>query len=209
MTEAPEIVALQAASGARCTAAVAVGPDARDAGLIVVPDGGAPPGAAAALAGRFAAAGHHAVAIDHDGRAAEAAACIPAAQALLALRTGSRRAVIAGVGSGGVLALLAAADPALSLAGAIAVCTPLRGVGSAILDRAPVTRTPVLAIFCGAGAAAHEDVAALAAGLGTAGVDHELVTHAGAPFAGDPVEHADVWRRILEFLEPLALHGVA
>jgi dienelactone hydrolase len=198
-----EDVTLRAADGGAFAAAVAVGREARGAGVIVLPDAKAPRGIGVALAERFVAAGHHAIALDLAGRSSGAAPGIVAAQTVLALRTGARRCVVAGVGSGGVQALLAATDPDLELAGAIAISAPLHGV----LDVAARTRVPVLAVFGGGGArVVQADVAASAAALGTAGVEHELVTYTGCL---EPVEHADVWRRILEFVEPLALDRVA
>jgi carboxymethylenebutenolidase len=199
-------VTLQAADGATFRGSLAIADGARGAGVVVLPDRDGLRGFHIELAGRFAAAGHHAIAIELHRRASfQVDLDIRAATELIGLRTGARSYVSVGFGLGGAHALRAAGDP--GLAGAVAVSPALRA-GDAEHARAAVI--PVLALFGG-----EDDpraVAALGAALAEAGVERELVTYHGAPpgfleAGGHP--GADAWDRILGFLEPAALERVA
>ena len=206
-----EPVTLRTRSGVTLTADVAVGPDARGAGVIVLPDAVMPRATSVDLVDRFVRAGHHTIAIDVHGHRADVEADVGAARALLHRRAGPRRFVTVGIGSGGAQSLLAASEPILGLAGAVAVSPPLRGLAVSPVAHAAAATIPVLGIFAGRDALApHEDVAALAAALGRAGVEHELVTYVQATRAffarGD---HVDAWERILEFLAPMAIDEAA
>jgi carboxymethylenebutenolidase len=189
-------VMLQSADGSTFRGVLAVADDARGAGVVILPDRDGLRAFHAELAGRCAAAGHHAIAIDR--------ADIPAATELIGLRTGARSHVVIGFGLGGARALRAACDPELDLAGVVAV-SPVRRPGAA---RTAVV--PVLALFGGEDDAGG--VAALGAALAEADVERELVTYHGAPRgfleAGGHAA-ADAWHRILGFLEPAALERVA
>jgi carboxymethylenebutenolidase len=218
-------VTLQAADGATFRGVLAIADDARGAGVVVLPGRDGLRGFHAGLAERFAAAGHHAIAIDLFGRTAGVAPRpadfdtaphaarltargvdldVRAAAELIGLRTGARRCVVVGFGLGGAHALRCAGDPWPELAGAVAVSPRLRpGDGRAAV-------VPVLAVFGG-----EDDpgaVAALGAALAQAGVERELVTYHGAPagFLEDGGRAAgDAWERILGFVEPAALERAA
>jgi carboxymethylenebutenolidase len=218
-------VTLQAADGATFRGALAIADGARGAGVIVLPDRGGLRGFHVEMAERFAAAGHHAIAIDLFGRTAGVGPrpaefdAIPhaarvtdrgvdldvrAAAELIGLRTGVRRSVVIGLGLGGAHALRAAGDPGLDLAGVVAVSPVLRP------GTAGMAVVPVLALFRGEDDA--DAVATLGAALARSGVERELVTYHGAPpgflEAGGRAA-ADAWERILGFLEPAALERVA
>ena len=164
-------VSLQAADGATFRGALAIADGARGAGVVVLPDRDGLRGFHVELAERFAAAGHHAIAIDPYGRVPRWVGLdIGAATELIGLRTGVRSHVTVGFGFGGAHALRAAADPALGLAGTVAVSPALR---PGIAEHARAAAIPVLALFGAADAA--QDVAALGAALAEAGVERELV----------------------------------
>ena len=206
-----EPVTLRSRSGVTLSADVAVGPHARGAGVIVLPDAVMPRATCVELVDRLARAGHHAISIDLNGHRVDIGADVAAARALLHRRAGPRRFVTIGIGSGGAQSLLAASEPVLGLAGAVAVSAPLRGLAVSPVARAAAATIPVLGIFAGRDALArHEDVAALAAALGRAGVEHELVTYVDAtPTFFARGDHVDAWERILEFLGPLAAEEAA
>jgi carboxymethylenebutenolidase len=217
-------VMLQAADGATLRGALAIADGARGAGVVILPDRDGLRGFHVALAERFAAAGHHAIAIDLFGRTAGTAPRdaafdaaphaarvtargvdldLRAAVELVGLRTGVRSSVVVGFGLGGAHALRAAGNPDQQLAGVVAVSPALR---PSFARRATV---PVLALFGGEDDPAG--VAALGARLAEAGVERELVTYHGAPRGYLEGGHAaaDAWSRILGFVEPAALERVA
>jgi carboxymethylenebutenolidase len=101
----------------------------------------------------------------------------------------------------------------LDLAGVIGLygtlAGPWRNDAPAPLDLAASIGSPVLALFGGAdGAITPEAVAAFDAALGSAGVDHRIVTYPGAPHsffdrkaAEFAAESEAAWAEVLDFIE--------
>jgi carboxymethylenebutenolidase len=216
-------VELVAADGARFRAVHARG---EGAPVIVLPDARGLHPYYVALAQRLAEAGFDALAIDYYGRTAG----IGERGAGFAHREHSARLTWAGLRAdigaaaaylgpsaatvgfcvGGRFSLLAATEPALGLARAVAFYPQLAGAArndtAAPIDTVDRLRCPVLALFGGADALVPAaDVAAYERAV--AGRAVEVVVYPGAPhsfFDRAQGEHAaasaDAWRRILAFL---------
>jgi carboxymethylenebutenolidase len=201
------LVELISGDGTRCAAYCAHASAPSGAGMIVLPDvrGLAPFFEELAL--RFAEAGIDAIALDHYGRTAGAerrgpdfdhaphttrttwaglrADAIAAGEHLRA-EHGVRSLFSIGFCMGGRISFLLAAVPELGLAGAVGFygwpVGPWRNDTPAPAEVAGSMRAPILAIFGGADAGIpSEHVDAFRSALATAGVEHEVITMAGAP----------------------------
>jgi carboxymethylenebutenolidase len=201
-----ELLELESADGTRFSAALAESPEPRGRAVVILPDVRGLYPFYSELAERFAAAGHHAIALDYFGRTAglgprgEDFEYMPhvqktrprtvqedAAAALAALRerTGAGAASSVGFCFGGTQSFLAATNEALGLEGVIGF------YGSLSLERwgdmSPIRRAvdmhgPVLGLFGGADEGIPPDqVEAFDSALAEAGVEHEIVTYPGAP----------------------------
>jgi carboxymethylenebutenolidase len=201
-----ERLELESADGTRFSAALAESPEPRGRAVVILPDVRGLYPFYSELAERFAAAGHHAIAIDYFGRTAglgpreeefdywphvqktrPKTVQADAAAALAALRegTGAGGASTVGFCFGGTQSFLAATNEALGLEGAVGF------YGSLSLERwgdmSPIRRAadmhgPVLGLFGGADEGIPADqVEAFDAALADAGVEHEIVTYPGAP----------------------------
>jgi carboxymethylenebutenolidase len=207
---AAETLELEAADGIRFGAALAISPGATDPAVIILPDVRGLYRFYIELAERFAASGHHAIAIDYFGRTAgveergedfdfmahlpettapQVQQDIAAARAALAERTGAGSFVTVGFCFGGSQSFLSATNPELGTDAAIGfygTLNPSR-IGFPFEMPAPLasvadTRLPVLGLFGGDDAyIPAEDIAAFDAGLTKVGVEHELITYPGAP----------------------------
>jgi carboxymethylenebutenolidase len=182
--------------------------EARGAGVVVLPDVRGLYRFYVELTERFAAAGHHAVAIDYFGRTAgtgergedfeawphvmetrveQIQADAQAAAAALRERAADPALPVVTVGFcfGGTQSFLAATNESLGLDGAVGfyggLDTSRFGIESPI-DTAPRTRCPVLGLFGGADQNITADhVEAFDRALDESGVAHEIVTYEGAP----------------------------
>ena len=201
-----ELLELESADGSRFSAALAESPEPRGRAVVILPDVRGLYPFYSELAERFAAAGHHAIALDYFGRTAglgprgEDFEYMPhvrktrprtvqedAAAALAAQRerTGAGAASSVGFCFGGTQSFLAATNEALGLEGVIGF------YGSLSLERwgdmSPIRRAvdmhgPVLGLFGGADEGIPPDqVEAFDSALAEAGVEHEIVTYPGAP----------------------------
>ena len=201
-----ELLELESADGTRFSAALAESLEPRGRAVVILPDVRGLYPFYSELAERFAAAGHHAIALDYFGRTAglgprgEDFEYMPhvrqtrprtvqedAAAALAALRerTGAGAASSVGFCFGGTQSFLAATNGALGLEGVIGF------YGSLSLERwgdmSPIRRAvdmhgPVLGLFGGADEGIPPDqVEAFDSALAEAGVEHEIVTYPGAP----------------------------
>jgi carboxymethylenebutenolidase len=143
---------------------------------------------------------------------------IAAARDVLAERTGTKSFVTVGFCFGGAHSFIAATNPDLDLAGAIGFYGTLNPerIGEGMSQKFPYplahvgdTRAPILGLFGGDdGYIPAEDIEAFDKALDDTGVDHEIITYAGAPhsfFDRSFEEHAeasaDAWRRIIGFLD--------
>ncbi|MBJ6759603.1 dienelactone hydrolase family protein [Myxococcaceae bacterium JPH2] len=203
-------------------------------GVIVLPDVRGLTAFYSELGLRFAERGHTAAVVDYYGRTAGAvsrahdfahephmARLTPQglysdlSAAIAHLRSpegGACRAVLTvGFCLGGRLAVLAAAQ-GHALAGVVGFsCWPAAGRQGAPgpTQRAAELKSPVLALMAGDDPGIpRSDVEAFEAALTQAGVDHEVVTYAGAPHSFFDVKYsdhaeasADAWRRVLSFIE--------
>jgi carboxymethylenebutenolidase len=176
------------------------------AGVVILPDVRGLYPFYSELAERFAAAGHHAIAIDYFGRTAglgprgEDFEYMPhvqqtrprtvqedAAAALAALRerTGADGASTVGFCFGGTQSFLAATNEALGLDGVVGFygsLSPERWGDMSPIRRAADMRCPVLGLFGGDDPGIPPDqVEAFDRNLAEAGVEHEIVTYPGAP----------------------------
>ena len=200
-------VELTSTDGTRCAAYCAHASTASGAGMIVLPDvrGLAPFYEELAL--RFAEAGIDAVAIDYYGRTAGAERRGPdfdngphtARTTWAGLRAdaiaggehlrsehGVRSLFSVGFCMGGRISFLLATVPELGLAGAIGYygwpVGPWRNDMPAPADVAASMRAAVLAIFGGADQGiAPDQVEAFRSALAASGVDHQVISAAGAP----------------------------
>jgi carboxymethylenebutenolidase len=148
---------------------------------------------------------------------------IDAARKVLAERTGAKSFVTVGFCFGGAQSFLAATNAELGLEAAIGFYGTLNARRTGLdflpspLEHAGQTRAPVLGLFGGDDELIPaEDISAFDELLDTSGVQHEVVTYPGAPhsfFDRSFSEHADAsadaWRRVLSFLEPVAVAGGA
>ncbi len=225
---------LEAGDGNRLAAFAALPDEASGSGIVLLPDVRGLYRFYEEVALRFAERGHAAVAIDYFGRTAGPAsrgddfpfmdhvrettpdgvqADVAAAVALLRSPAGGscRSVFTVGFCFGGRHSWLAAAA-GHGLAGAVGFYgRPGPGADGAPgpAQRAEDMRAPILGLMGGADRGIPaEDVEAFEQALTAAGVEHELVTYAGAPhsfFDRLQEEHAeasaDAWRRVLAFVE--------
>jgi carboxymethylenebutenolidase len=201
-----ELLELESADGARFSAALAESAEPRGRAVVILPDIRGLYPFYSELAERFAAAGHHAIAIDYFGRTAglgprgedfdywphvqktrpqtvqEDAA---AALAALRERTGAGAASTVGFCFGGTQSFLAATNDALALEGVVGFygsLSPERWGDMSPIRRAVDMHGPVLGLFGGADEGIPPDqVEAFDDALAEAGVEHEIVTYPGAP----------------------------
>ena len=201
-----ELLELESADGTRFSAALAESPEPRGRAVVILPDVRGLYPFYSELAERFAAAGHHAIAIDYFGRTAglgprgEDFEYMPhvrqtrprtvqedAAAALAALRerTGAGAASSVGFCFGGTQSFLAATNEALGLDGVIGFYGSLsveRWGDMSPIRRAVDMHGPVLGLFGGADEGIPlNQLEAFDAALAEAGVEHEIVTYPGAP----------------------------
>jgi len=217
-----EDVVLEANDGTRFAAFAALPDEQSDTGVVILPDVRGLYRFYEELALRFAERGYAAIAIDYFGRTAGAEkrgedfvyrphvdqttpegvqADTGAAVAWLR-EHGCTSVFTVGFCFGGRNSWLAAAG-GHGLAGAIGF------YGRPPVDMAAQMKAPILALQAGADQnITAEDNAAFEQALTEAGVEHEIVTYAGAPhsFFDRKQEEfaeasADAWRRVLTFIE--------
>jgi carboxymethylenebutenolidase len=214
-----EQLELESADGTRFSAALAESPEPRGRAVVILPDVRGLYPFYSELAERFAAAGHHAIAIDYFGRTAglgprgedfeymphvqktrpeQVQADAGAALAALRERTGAEGASTVGFCFGGTQSLLASTSEALGLDGVVAFyggLSPERWGENSPIHRARDMRGPVLGLYGGADQGIPpEQLEAFERSLADAGVEHEIVTYPGAPhsfFDRRYEEHAD------------------
>jgi carboxymethylenebutenolidase len=234
-----EALELTSADGTRFSAALAQAPDGSGPGVVILPDVRGLYRFYVELAERFAQAGYHVIAIDYFGRTAgtgerdedfdymphvaqtrveQVQADVAAALEALRERSAVTAAVTVGFCFGGSQSFAAATSAELDLDGAVGfygLLVPRREGAPAPIESAGATRCPVLGLFGGADEAIPADhVEAFERALRETGIEHEIVTYAGAPhsfFDRSYTEHAeaseDAWRRVLGFLERSARRG--
>lgn len=206
---AAESLTVTAADGNVFAAALAESPAPAGPGVVILPDIRGLYRFYVELAERFAAAGHHAIALDYFGRTAGAEergedfdykphvaqtttegvqADLAAARAALAERTGATQFASVGFCFGGGHSFWAGANPELGLDAVVGFYGLLNPGRRGITNRPNLTedagqiKVPVLGLFGGDdGAIPAEDVDAFDAGLERAGIEHEIVTYPGAP----------------------------
>jgi carboxymethylenebutenolidase len=201
-----ERLELESADGTRFSAALAESPEPRGRAVVILPDVRGLYPFYSELAERFAAAGHHAIAIDYFGRTAglgprgedfdywphvqktrpkTVQADAAAALAALRERTGADGASTVGFCFGGTQSFLAATNEALGLEGVIGFYGSLsveRWGDMSPIRRAVDMHGPVLGMFGGADEGIPPDqVEAFDAALAEADVEHEIITYPGAP----------------------------
>jgi carboxymethylenebutenolidase len=225
---------LEASDGNRFAAFAAAPEDARRAGIVVLPDVRGLYRFYEEIALRLAERGFTAIAFDYFGRTAGVGKRaddfeymphvqqttsggiqqdVAAAVAYLRTQAGGASGSIFALGFcfGGRNAWLAAAS-GHGLAGAIGFYgRPGAGRDGSPgpIERAGDIECPILALQAGADAnISAEDNAAFEAALKEAGIEHELVTYAGAPHSffdrkqeGFARESEDAWSRVLAFLD--------
>jgi carboxymethylenebutenolidase len=202
---AAEITTATSGDGTEFSMAVALSSQPQEPAVVIVPDVRGLYRFYVELAERFAAAGHHAVAIDPFGRTAGTGERpgdwdywqhaldstpagvqqdIAAAIEVLRERTGAERFVVVGFCYGGAHALLAATNPALPIDGVVAFYGGLSGARLGIpapRDEIAHARVPVLALFGGADEGIPEaDRATFAENLKRSGVAHDIHVYPGA-----------------------------
>jgi carboxymethylenebutenolidase len=206
---AAELLELQSPDGAHFSAAFAGAADAHGPAVVVYPDVRGLYGFYVELTERFAAAGHHAIALDYFGRTAglgprqegfDYAAHVPqtrseqiqmdTAAAIEAVRerTGERRAVTVGFCFGGGESFLATTNNSLALAGAVGFYAGLDrstrwgGALQSPLDRVPYMHGPLLGLFGGADQGIPVAmVEEFDRRLDEAGVQHDIHLYPDAP----------------------------
>jgi carboxymethylenebutenolidase len=201
-----ELLELESADGTRFSAALAESPEPRGRAVVILPDIRGLYPFYSELAERFAAAGHHAIAIDYFGRTAglgprddefdfwphveqtrppTVQADTAAAIAALRERTGAESVSTVGFCFGGTQSFLAATNEELALDGVIGFygsLNPERWGEYSPIHRAREMRGPVLGLYGGADEGIPpEQVEAFERNLAGAGVEYEIVTYAGAP----------------------------
>ncbi len=204
---AAESLTITSADGTEFAAALAESPAPSGAAVVILPDVRGLYRFYVELAERFAAAGHHAIAIDYFGRTAGAEersedfdymahvkettieniqADLGAAREALADRTGATRFASVGFCFGGSHSFWAGTNPDLGFDAVVGFYGGLSAAGRFprpnLVERADEIKVPVLGLF--GGADDHipaADIAAFDSGLERAGVDHEIVTYPGAP----------------------------
>jgi carboxymethylenebutenolidase len=205
---AAEITTATSADGTTLSVALALSAQPREPAVVIVPDVRGLYRFYAELAERFAAAGHHAVAIDPFGRTAGAPGeresdwdywphvrqttpasvqqDIAAAAQLLRERGAAERFAVIGFCYGGAQAFLAATNPDLGASRVVGFYGAL-GDGSRLGMPSPAAEAvrstvPVLGLFGGGDDHIPEaDRARFAESLRSAGVDHEIHVYPGAP----------------------------
>jgi carboxymethylenebutenolidase len=203
---AAEITTATAADGTELSIALALSSQPADPAVVIVPDVRGLYRFYAELAERFAAAGHHAVAIDPFGRTAGTGERpndwdywqhaldstpatvqqdIAAAIEVLRERGGARRFAVVGFCYGGAQAFLAATNPDLPLDRVVGFYGGLSGERLGIpapRDEIVDARVPVLGLFGGADQGIPEaDRAKFVENLERAGVPHDVHVYPGAP----------------------------
>jgi carboxymethylenebutenolidase len=204
---AAEIGEARSADGTVFSVAIALSSQPREPAVVIVPDVRGLYRFYAELAERFAAAGHHAIAIDPFGRTAAAPGERPAdwdywqhaidsqpetvqqdiaaAIDVLRHRTAATRFAVVGFCYGGSQAFFAATNPDLPIERVVGFYGGLSGERLEMpdaKDEARNARVPVLGLFGGADQSIPEaDRATFADALRTAGVDHEIHVYPGAP----------------------------
>ncbi|HEY6758157.1 MAG TPA: dienelactone hydrolase family protein [Baekduia sp.] len=203
---AAEITTATSADGTAFSIALALSSQPRDPAVVIVPDVRGLYRFYADLAERFAAAGHHAVAIDPFGRTAGTGerpndwdywqhaldsdpatiqADIAAACAVLRERGAATRFAVVGFCYGGSQAFLAATNPDLPIDRVVGFYGGLSGERLQIpapRDEIAAARVPVLGLFGDADQGITEaDRATFAENLDRAGVPHEIHVYPGAP----------------------------
>jgi carboxymethylenebutenolidase len=203
---AAEVLEATSADGTPFSVALAISSQPQEPAVVIIPDVRGLYRFYAELAERFAAAGHHAAAIDPFGRTAgtgerpadwdnwpHARATTPrgvqadvaAAIDVLRARTAATRMVVVGFCFGGAHAFLAATSTELPIDGVVGFYGGLGGERLGIpapRDEIAHARHPVLALFGGADAGIPEaDRAVFAQNLERAGVPHAIHVYPGAP----------------------------
>ncbi|HET6506543.1 MAG TPA: dienelactone hydrolase family protein [Baekduia sp.] len=205
---AAELTEATSADGTRFSVALALSPEPQGPAVVIVPDVRGLYRFYAELAERFAAAGHHAVAIDPFGRTAgtgeregewdywphvrettpaQIQADVAGAIVLLRERAGASVTSVAVVGFcfGGAQAFLAAINPDLPIDRVVGFYGALRGDRLGIpAPRAEIARArvPVLGLFGGADEGIPVgDRIEFERNLRRAGVEHEIHVYDGAP----------------------------
>jgi carboxymethylenebutenolidase len=200
-----EPLELESADGTRFSAALTGAAEAREPGIVILPDVRGLYPFYVELTERFASAGHPAIAIDFFGRTAGVGergeefdykphveqtsvegvqADTAAAIAALRDRTGVSSVVVVGFCFGGTHSFLAATNPELELDGVVGFYGSLsaRPMRPSPIPTAAETRCPVLGLFGGADEGIPpEQISTFDLGLDAAGVPHELVIYEGAP----------------------------
>jgi carboxymethylenebutenolidase len=205
---AAEISTARSADGTELSVAIALSSQPSDTAVVIIPDVRGLYRFYAELAERFAAAGHHAIAIDPFGRtagapgereadwdfwphvrqttAANVQQDVEAATGVLRERGAATRFAVVGFCFGGAHAFLAATNADIGLSRAVGFYGKL-GDGSKLnlpspAEEAVHTKMPVLGLFGGADDGIPEaDRAKFADSLRQAGVDHEIHVYPGAP----------------------------
>jgi carboxymethylenebutenolidase len=205
---AAESLTLTAADGNQFAAALAESPEPSGPGVVILPDIRGLYRFYVELAERFAAAGHHAIALDYFGRTAGAEergedfeymphvaqttvegvqTDLAAARAALAERTDATQFASVGFCWGGSHSFWAGTNPDLGLDAVVGFYGGLApGDGSIprpdLTQHADQIKLPVLGLFGGADDhITAEDRAGFDSGLERAGVEHEIVVYPGAP----------------------------
>jgi len=225
-----ELLELESADGTRFSAALAESPEPRGRAVVILPDVRGLYPFYSELAERFAAAGHHAIALDYFGRTAgpekrdDDFEYMPHVEQTTddGVQADTRGAVehLRGLGIepvftvgfcfGGRASWVAAAS-GHGLAGAVGFYgspTRERG-GPSVVQRAAQVEAPILALQAGDDQnITTDDNAELDRALNDAGVEHEVVTYDGAPHSFfDRKQEAfadasdDAWRRTLAFVD--------
>jgi carboxymethylenebutenolidase len=203
---AAELIELRSADRTAFSAAFAESRAGAEPGVVILPDVRGLYRFYIELAERFAAAGHHAIAIDSYGRTAglgprdegfdyaphrtkttpaNIQADVAAAIGALRERTGALGATTVGFCFGGTHSLLTAANQDVDIDGAVSFYGLLDGGRLGIngpLQRVAEIRAPVLGLYGGADQAIPvEQVHEFDARLSELGVAHEIVIYDGAP----------------------------
>jgi carboxymethylenebutenolidase len=201
-----ELLELRSADGTAFSAAFAESPAGSEPGVVILPDFRGLYPFYIELAERFAAAGHHAIAIDYFGRTAGLGprgedfdsmphlmqttpagvqADLAAALTNLRERTGALGGVTVGFCFGGLHSLLAATSTDRDLDAVVSFYGLLDGTRFGVegpLQRVAEIRIPVLGLYGGADASIPVDqVRKFDARLSELGVPHEIEIYEGAP----------------------------
>lgn len=213
----PQDVVLASADGTRFRAACARAPESRGPAVLILPDVRGLFGFYRNLTGEFAAAGHHAIAIDYFGRTmgieasrddfevmshiqrttvAQVQLDLRAARDHLAQAIGESSFVTLGFCFGGSQSYLATTDASLGLSGAVSFYGGLDesrlGVFPRPASEAVRMKGPLLALFGGADPSIPEDLRnEFDTALNAAGVEHEFVVYPGAPHSFFDRAHGD------------------